>query len=398
MKKNYFVFLIMSLFISLVAMTACSSDDDPKKIELADGTPAKLNLTANQTNGVVNFTASASWSAWTAKTTNGGPEEVDWLTIGESRGSAGTASITITLEPNKTGKSRTAYIVIICEDEKIVIEITQTVEDDLASGHIKIICTANYGEGIPTETTVTTVEYGIDNRPIQMKSAWRENYTSISGVGYRDIVRTYDFVWGENSVTINGSDVETDHSGNVVQGEKSHHVAKIEGKRVVSGSYSWDNERPSLWTASYDSNGHLLTTKNQDGKTVWDSYSLTWDNYLLKKIETSYGGVVNLAYSDESLRNHHRTFDLNWVLPQDMEHYDFAAGDVTRHFAVFGFMGEQSPLLATEISESDSGGTRSCRMIYKENSMERTVVRVEYYNNGRQSYSYEYEINYVNVL
>lgn len=420
MKKHHLLFIILSLLIFSVAVTSCTSDDDPQKIELGEGTSTSVSLGANRTKSALNFSTSALWSAWTTKSVNGGPEEVEWLHLDITRGSAGSAVINVTLLPNTTGQSRTVYIVIVCEDERIVITITQTAEDDpdiddpdvdepaesLGSGIVEMVRTDywEHGGGTPySETTFYTVEYEGD-RPMRMLTIRRDEFDNGPGdVGhdsYCDVRRTYDFTYTDTEVTIDGLDIETYYpSGKVVYGEKSRHIAQLDVNRdrVVSGTYHWDNDPASSWTASYDASGHLLTTGNNDATSKWETFDFTWNAGCLTQMKSTFGGVVNLVYGDPSLKNHHKRFDLNWVLPQNLECYDFAAGDITRHFAVCGLMGVPSKTLATEIVEKFDGRTVSSRITYKENTADKTVVTVTGFVDGKQRYYSEVEVKYTNV-
>ena len=117
----------------------------------------------------------------------------------------------------------------------------------------------------------------------------------------------------------------------------------------------------------------------------------------MKSIRSTSGGVVTITYADPALLNLHRQLDLNWIVPGSLEYYDFAAGDITRIFASFGLMGNPSKHLATEISENDGHTTWSCRMTYKENSAEKTVVTATDFVNGRQREYAEWEIMYHNI-
>lgn len=56
-----------------------------------------------------------------------------------------------------------------------------------------------------------------------------------------------------------------------------------------------------------------------------------------------------MKYGNPALQNLHAELDLNWLLPMELEVYDFAAGDITRLFPACGLTGKTSGLLITEI-------------------------------------------------
>lgn len=413
MKRRIFVALT-SFLVSLAAMVSCTSSDDGDtgKILLGEGQANSISFSAGQTPGEIRFTAAAAWSAYTQTTPAGGVGEVEWIHIDTSRGSAGDAVVTFTLDANRTGASRTAYIVIICEDQKVVIAVTQTADDSagedpdkLGSGTVEITTAMYYNQSgdseNPTyfpETHTYLIEYH-SGKPLRMVSRWRDDLTSGSGDSYYLAEETWRFSWSGSEVVAESKTVNTYYpSGKVVVDEESRHYARLADGRVVEGNYKWsEDDKASEWTAAYDASGYLLNTRNNDATTTWDKYDFTWGEGNVRSIRSTSGGVVTITYADPALLNLHRQLDLNWIVPGSLEYYDFAAGDITRIFASFGLMGNQSKHLATEISENDGHTTWSCRMTYKENSAEKTVVTVSDFVNGRQREYAEWEIMYHNI-
>ncbi|MDE6151640.1 MAG: hypothetical protein K2G12_06615 [Prevotella sp.] len=411
MKRRIFL-ILTSLLMSLTAMVSCTDDGGTGKIQLGEGQASSISFSAGQTPGEIRFTAAAAWSAYTQTTPAGGVGEVEWLHVDTRNGSAGDAVVTFTLDANRTGASRTAYIVIICEDQKVVIAITQTADDyageepdKLGSGTVEITKTMYYNQSAdsenPTyfpETHTCLIEYQ-DGKPLRMVSRWREDLNSNSADSYCMAEQTWRFTWSGSEVVADCKTVNTYYpSGKVVVDEESRHYARLADGRVVEGNYKWsEDDKASDWTAAYDASGYLLNTRNNDGTTTWDKSDFTWGDGNVKSIKSTSGGVVTITYADPALLNLHRQLDLNWIVPSSLEYYDFAAGDVTRVFASFGLLGHPSKHLATEISENDGYHTWSCRMTYKENSAEKTVVTVSGFVNGRQSDYAEWEIKYNNI-
>jgi hypothetical protein len=128
---------IKHLACLLMVMLACTSlpscgDDEHGKIELSKGESSKVTVAANTSSGSINFTAAAPWSAYTS-TQSRSSDSVDWIHLDTTGGSAGEVSLTFTLDSNTTGSNRTAYIIIVCDDETLTITITQTTETDALS-------------------------------------------------------------------------------------------------------------------------------------------------------------------------------------------------------------------------------------------------------------------------
>lgn len=136
---------------------------------------------------------------------------------------------------------------------------------------------------------------------------------------------------------------------------------------------------------------YVISLENEDGVSVLQSpASNNCENgTLLVGITSTDGMEITIKYADEALVNRMKTFDLNWILPNEIEGYDFAAGDITRLFASIGCMGKQSRLLMTEIvSKNNYGLTEHYSMSYIRNSQSEITVRVDvYYNGTHTSYS-----------
>ena len=113
MKILYNLFM-MSLF-SLILLGACSpsEDDIPEPTPKPDpdkATVSTTNLTSEAKEGTLSlsFTTNKAWTASSDQT---------WCKLSASSGSAGTASITLTLEANTTDQERTAKITITAGTE-----------------------------------------------------------------------------------------------------------------------------------------------------------------------------------------------------------------------------------------------------------------------------------------
>jgi hypothetical protein len=322
--------------------------------------------------------------------------------------------LTFTLDNNTSGSNRTAYIIILCEDDKLVITVTQTTETEgdstIAQGRVEIEekwYVNNSGIGYSYDGTLNYVlEYNGD-LPIKMKSTWRDDIDPgpnppADHDSYCINHETTEFSWGSDSQSVKATmqNLVTYYPSERTEIEdRSEHYAEFKDGRAVKGWYKWDDEdNRADWEATYDNAGYLASTKNNDGTSSWDTYTYSWKDGCLEKIVWTANKRVVFTYADSGLKNLHSTFDLNWVLPPDLECYDFAAGDVTKVFAGTGLMGNPSGLLLTAITEyTGDNHTYSYRMNYKENTLDRTVVTVMEFADDIQTGYKEWTINYSNI-
>ncbi len=414
-------------FISLTAaviclLCSCTSSDDKEQdtIVLPQDQPTTIIVAANQNSDQIRFIAMDVWSAYTS-TQSRDVNDVEWIHLNDTHGSAGEVYLNFTLDYNDTGKSRTAYIIIVSGDTKIVVTITQSSEDDpdvanpINDGMIEIEVNRyndNNGEGFYHDGTYT---YGLlysNDLPVKMRSTWRDDLASYPGApadhdSYCINTEYTTFQWDGNDRTdVTSVRVDMQTKATYYPSERtelediSDHFAEITNGRAVSGWYQWSREdlNRSEWTATYDSNGFLSSTKNNDASPVWNTYTLTWtDSNLTKIVSEKEQERISITYADPALLNLHKTFDINWVLPKELECYDFAAGDITKVFASIGFMGKPSKNLITAIEEYDGSTTRSYRMTYSKNTKDETIVSVMHFVDGVQTSYSEWSIKYTNV-
>lgn len=404
-----FLFKTIALVCIVCSMVSCSDDNDPKKITLPKDQPSSVTVYANATNGTINFNAAGAWSAYIS-TQSRSSEEIDWLTLYITNGNAGNNVINYSLEKNNTGSSRTAYIIIICEDEQISIKITQSSEDDPngdvpgtnANGEIKITCeryNENNGEGYYLDGTYTYELNYSNGRPIDMIAKWRDDMASgpgLKGDSYCLNVEETRFEWGRDEVRASIRNNVTYYPSGKKEVDISEHYAALEDGYAVSGWYRWDeDETRTDWKATYDSNGYLTQTQNNDATSTWDTFKFTWKDKCITKIDWKSEKYITINYNDNNLVNRYSQFDINWVLFPELEIYDFAAGDITRIWAACGLMGKYSNLLITEITEYDGHNTRSYRMDYK--SADPTEIRVTEFVDGIQESYADWTIEYYNI-
>jgi hypothetical protein len=403
--------------LSCASLTSCS-DDEPGKIELAEDESSNVSVAANTSSGSINFTAAAPWSAYTSAQSRSS-DDAGWIHLDTTNGSAGEVSLTFTLDNNTSGSNRTAYIIILCEDDKLVITITQTteIEDDptkngddpvacagLVQIEVKRYVNAN-GTGYSYDGTSNYVLQYNDDLLIRFVATSRDDMVDGAADNYCINTETAVFIWDG----IDKNDVKSVNVGDVTKttyypslrqetGDYNEHYAEFKNGLAVKGWYKWDDDdRPSNWEATYNNNGYLASSKNDDGdgSGEWSTHTLTWTDGCLTNIGCTENYVTTITY-DASLTNPYPLLDLNWLLPTDLECYDFAVGDPSKIFAALGLMGNPSKYLITSITEYDGKTYYSNKMDYKENTSERTVVTVSrFINNSLDSYS-EWTINYSN--
>ncbi|MDE6198922.1 MAG: DUF4595 domain-containing protein [Muribaculaceae bacterium] len=286
MKKFLCYLLVM---VAICGVTSCSSDDEPGKIELSKGQSSALTLYANNTSGEIRFNAAASWSAWIS-TTSRAPEEISWLTLNITHGSAGEVTLSFTLERNTTGISRTAYIIIVCEDEKIEIKITQRPEDDPDDG-------SDDDEPVHADPLSGLMQnmYNLSHRGFRISDLGGNLYaydskglvTHISG---NRGACTFDYSDAPNSIVAQSSLGQRYVISLNVACLASH--IDVYYNNVVESSYDFE----------YDNSKRFLTKVIQykNGR-VYETSELTWDGSDISEVRTTYsGGVTTLipAYSD----------------------------------------------------------------------------------------------------
>jgi hypothetical protein len=417
MKKliKYLICLLM-VMLACTVLTSCSDDDEPGKIELAKGESSKVSVAANTSSGSIKFTAAAPWSAYTSAQSRSS-DGVDWIHLNTTSGSAGEVSLTFTLDRNTTGSNRTAYIIIVCEDETLTITITQTTETDSDEdegddndpvtniGMVSIEVTSYNQDGVADGSTINyeiTLTNGI---PARIFAIWKKtNEETTLNMEFTADRSVRDAVTSIRAIS------QKDWEGYGRKGsESSERVVAIKNGRAVSGWYKWDSDRlPTNWEATYNNNGYLASTKNDDGDGagIWSTHTMTWTNDCLSQIvcTTEKYDPITIEYADPSLKNLHSEFDINWILCDDDSLlyssdgcYNVAAGDATTIFAVCGFMGNPSKYLITSINQPTSYNSYR-RMDYKENTLYRTVVTVtEFVHNVPTGYK-EWTIYYFNII
>ena len=138
MKKMFSYWVLCLMAFATSALVSCSSDDNGDEwggFKFENVRDGKLSVAANQTSSEIIMKASKAYRAYVSATSDGSStEEISWLHYEGSRLDDGTCHINIRLDKNDTGKSRSAYIIIVCDDKTVPILITQTTEDSSNAG------------------------------------------------------------------------------------------------------------------------------------------------------------------------------------------------------------------------------------------------------------------------
>ena len=412
MSMNKILSLLFAVFsIAALTLTSCSDEnDEPGKINLGVGQSDKVTLGANETTGQILFNAAASWSAW-LESGSRAPEELGWIRLEDTHGEAGEVYLNFSLDLNLSGQTRSAIVVIVCEDTTIRIEIIQTPDDDpdipdqAANGSIEIVKKDhiyNYDGTIILEYEENFILNYDGNRLVNMLHSWRDdidNGPGMQGDSYVMNEEKWQLNWQATEVMVHVVNDMTYYPSQRKEVETSEHFALLnENLLVKSGWYKWaEDYLQTDFDISYDNLGIVSSRNNDgDGQNVWDTF--TWTDGNLTKITCTNGHVITMTYAKPDLTNLRKAFDLNWLLPTELECYDFAAGDITRIWGVTGFLGHGSELLMTEITESDGKNVQSYRMNYTKNTKEETVVTVDYFVDNRKSESAEWTIRYRNHI
>jgi len=173
-------------FIAAALLASCSDDKDYSgdfgQIKVPDTRQLEQTVSADDTQSArgVTFTTEGAWTSTIAETRAEAPA---WISISPDRGdAAGSYTLKITLEPNTSGASRTATIVITCGTSKIEITVTQEGADD------------------PIESTPANRIMRIDSRQQTIRNSGDsdpERWTSTSRFTYDDAGRLTCYEWDD---------------------------------------------------------------------------------------------------------------------------------------------------------------------------------------------------------
>ncbi len=417
--KQKILYGLMSM-VMLCAFVACSDDDGPNegKISVPKDQTTNISLAANETEGQIILKSDAGISAWVSDVKDGAPStDIKWITVNQPHKDDGVWIINYNLQTNTTGSSRTAYIVVIAEDEKLSFTITQSDEIDPdipshnATGTVIMKCESfeDFFENGSYQSDGTnyyelTLDAGMPREMIHIWTDEIDNGSGQSGDSECKNRQVTEFSHDSNRIHAKITDYERYlPSGREETTVVSHHYMDLfNNKRLAKGgSYEWtDDPGTAQWAPSYSQTGYIDQMNHRDTTGEEYVYNFIWQDGLLMKIEEQgTGNTVTFSYADPSLTNLYSTFDLNWVLPSQLETLDFAAGDVTKIWALLGYFGMHSNLYATEISEhrKEENLTYTYRMNYELHTSGQIKVNVAHLVNGSQNSYKVWEFDLFNI-
>lgn len=279
MKKHIF-FILLAVF----AFVSCSEDDASFEDEITLPKKEQANQTAfaddGDTGGGFMFVAKSAWSAAVSETTASRPakvrgaassNEVSWLKLSLNgkeayEGDAGTITLAIVLEPNYSGKTRSAKIVITCGKAKIEVSVTQ--EGEIEKGEVPTdpypVTGLNLSQStlsldlnsthllaasvIPSNATIQTVVWSSNNPEVATVDAATGLVTAISA-GYATITAqstVYETITATCELTVNDPAVPQDKL------IKSIAIEALESGRRYS----------HLWEVTYDNQNRVIKYEN----------------------------------------------------------------------------------------------------------------------------------------
>ncbi|WP_462376339.1 leucine-rich repeat protein [Rikenella microfusus] len=109
-------------------LTACSQEKGPKNdgpVKLDDPKDFNKEYYADDSGSGISFTAEADWTASVSATSKAAAEDDTWIDIEPKSGGAGPNVLTVTLQPNMTGKTREASVVIRCLGQMTTFVVRQ---------------------------------------------------------------------------------------------------------------------------------------------------------------------------------------------------------------------------------------------------------------------------------
>lgn len=362
MRKVFYICLCLAATL----LVACSSDDDEKskKIEVKNEKELNQTLFADQLKGGISFVAEDDWT--TVVTDNTATRSsVSWITLNPDHGGKGSYTVSINLEPNLTGKKRTATITIVCGDTKITVTVTQegTTESGeipevdgkrylvsrIESVHEMIVASTGAKE---TDIEVFTFEYDDQNRIVRMQ----EDETDFSGDKEKS---GYTFQYMDNMILMKSfsNDPSDDY-------DEATFTLGADGNITVYEINEFEDNNRSWYTSGklfYNEEGYVikadLKVETGNGEKEDQIDKAVWENgNLVKVYEDAYGEesektVTTLSYDDPGYVNSDKiNLDLNFLIC-DTEWLDCWAFS-GRYIKPFGFMGKRSKNLMTEEYES----------------------------------------------
>ena len=161
--------LYLLVCLSALAWTtqACSDDNKSENpptpeepaITFPTGSDTQPVFTTEGGTSALTFTAT---EAWTASVGEADTRAIDWLTVSPTSGQAGTATLTITTEPNNTYDERNAAITLTSGGTRKTLTVTQKQRDALTVTSNKVELEATGGDFAIELQANVSVSYEIE--------------------------------------------------------------------------------------------------------------------------------------------------------------------------------------------------------------------------------------------
>ncbi len=140
MRVHYFLFSAIAVILSLSMAFSCTKPEDPKKpdpkpdptpkeaVVIDSGVDTKPTIKQEGGEAKVSFTATENWTASIINT-----KADSWISLDKTSGSAGSVTITITVQGNDTPDDRSATVQIKAGNTTIDIVVSQKGKDSLTT-------------------------------------------------------------------------------------------------------------------------------------------------------------------------------------------------------------------------------------------------------------------------
>ena len=420
MKKIFSFWVLCLMAFATSALVSCSSDDNGDEwggFKFENVRDGKLSVAADQTSSEIIMKASKAYRAYVSATSDGSStEEISWLHYEGSRLDDGTCYINIQLDRNETGKSRSAYIIIVCDDKTVPILITQTAEDssnvggdsDVDNGGITALFTITKESSVITGTHVE--DDGTETYELQYQNGNLTRFKHVERDDYDNCPDDYCIETTTGTIFHSGTSIKTDwnrksidYPSQKTEEDVADFNAKLENGRIVSGTIfkSWmKGTRP--FEISYNADGTLKQTRyndisEADGSDGWDNHSFIWENGYLTKVKCeSMDAVSTFAYDKTTAipAPFDKALDLNMLLLlEEAEFFDGTNGEILNVLAIGGKLGTRSKGLIKEYHcDWTEDAPFTLKMTYKKLTGNEVIVEVNHYENNQLRFGYKWTI------
>lgn len=321
------------MLCATVIFSSCSKDDAPKEITITGGN-ANQTVYADETqgDGGIQFTAKQAWTASVNENAAVRANATDWVHLlfnGEEKynGDAGSFTMTIKVDANTTGITRSAKITITSGSDEITATVTQNGKTEEG----KIPDPKPVGPGVPAAgsrlvskvviedlesgtTWVGNLVYDGQNRLIQSTSTSDDNDSDNTTYVYSqnsvDITSESEGDWGTETFV---SSLTLGSNGYVSSGVQEY-------ESIYPGGQSNDTNN---WSADYDANGYMVNSSWNDS----EEYTLTWSGGNLTKRIDEDGSETAYQYGNVA-NNPLCNLDLNYFTGGMQDHIPFGASEI----------------------------------------------------------------------